>query len=54
MNGFDRPSATKEPRRPWVSPALKNVGTIGDIVHQTGKISGKHDSGPHPNMGNFP
>ena len=32
MNGFDRPSVMKEPRRPWVSPALKIVGTIGDIV----------------------
>jgi len=47
MNGFDRPSVTKEPRRPWVSPALKNVGTIGDIVHQAGKFSGIHDSSIH-------
>jgi hypothetical protein len=33
MKTFDEPSVTKQPRRPWVSPALKNVGTIGDIVH---------------------
>ena len=39
MNDFDSPSVTKEPRRPWVSPALKNVGTIGDIVLQSGKTS---------------
>ena len=32
MNTFDEPSVMKERRRPWVSPALKNVGTIGDIV----------------------
>jgi hypothetical protein len=38
MNTFDKPSVTKEPRRPWVSPALKNVGTIGDIVGD-GKMS---------------
>ena len=37
MNAFDRPSLTKEPRRPWVSPALKNVGTIGDIVQQAAR-----------------
>jgi hypothetical protein len=39
MNDFDRPSAMKEPRRPWVSPALKIVGTIGDIVADNDKIS---------------
>jgi len=44
MNIFDRPSVKKEERRAWVSPALKNVGTIGDIVHQEGKHSGIHDT----------
>jgi hypothetical protein len=32
MNTFDKTRVTKEPRRPWVSPVLKIVGTIGDIV----------------------
>jgi hypothetical protein len=47
MNDFDSPSVTKEPRRPWVSPALKNVGTVGDIVLQSGKHSmGSDHSNP--------
>lgn len=40
MNTFDEPSVMKEPRRPWVSPALKNVGTIGDIVQTKISIGG--------------
>jgi hypothetical protein len=39
MNTFDKPSVTKEPRRPWVSPALKNIGSIGDIVRGDDKKS---------------
>jgi hypothetical protein len=42
MSTFDKPSVTKEPRRPWVSPALKSVGTIGDIVGDN-KMSGSPD-----------
>jgi hypothetical protein len=46
MNIFDRPSVKKEERRAWVSPALKNVGTIGDIVADR-KMSPGYDGGRH-------
>jgi hypothetical protein len=40
MSTFNRPNLPTEPRRPWVSPALKVVGTIADIVQiSSGKLS---------------
>jgi hypothetical protein len=45
MNTIDEPSVKKEERRAWVSPALKNVGTIGDIVGDE-KMSHVGDPGP--------
>lgn len=40
MSTFDRPNLPTEPRRPWVSPVLKVVGTIADILQGGGgKIS---------------
>ena len=50
MNTFDEPSVIKEPRRPRVSPALKNVGTIGDIVADR-KMSPGYDGGRHEREG---
>jgi hypothetical protein len=40
MSSFNRPNPPTDPRRPWVPPALKLVGTIADIVQiSTGKLS---------------
>ena len=42
MSPFNRPNPPTEPRRPWVSPVLKVVGTIADVVQGMGtaKFSG--------------
>jgi hypothetical protein len=41
MSPFNRPNPPTEPCRPWVSPVLKVVGTIADIVQMgSGKFSG--------------
>jgi hypothetical protein len=42
MSPFNRPNPPTEPRRPWVSPVLKVVGTIADVVQGggTAKFSG--------------
>ena len=36
MSTFNRPNLPTEPRRPWVSPALKLVGTIADVLQGGG------------------
>jgi hypothetical protein len=46
MSPFNRPNPATEPRRPWVSPVLKMVGTIADILQcGGGKGSVVTDSG---------
>jgi hypothetical protein len=40
MSPFSRPNPPTEPRRPWVSPVLKVVGTIAEVVQAgVGKLS---------------
>jgi hypothetical protein len=40
MSPFNRPNPPTEPPRPWVSPVLKAVGTIADVVRAgVGKFS---------------
>lgn len=37
MSTFDRPNhPTELPRRPWVAPALKLIGTIADVLQGGG------------------
>lgn len=36
MSPFNRPNPPTEPRRPWVSPVLKVVGTIADVLQGGG------------------
>ena len=36
MSTFNRPNPPTEPRRPWVSPVLKVVGTIADVLQGGG------------------
>ena len=36
MGPFNRPNPPTEPRRPWVSPVLKVVGTIADVLQAGG------------------
>jgi hypothetical protein len=36
MSTFTRPNLPTEPRRPWVAPALKLVGTIADVLQGGG------------------
>jgi hypothetical protein len=39
MSPFNRPNPPTEPRRPWVPPALKVVGTIADVLEGGAKLS---------------
>jgi hypothetical protein len=36
MSAFNRPNLPTEPRRPWVAPTLKLVGTIADVLQGGG------------------
>jgi hypothetical protein len=56
MSTFNRPNLPTEPRRPWVPPVLKAVGTIADVLQGgMGKLSatpsetgdGKKADAPH-------
>jgi hypothetical protein len=36
MNMLDKPAPATRDRRPWEPPALKTVGTIGEVLQQGG------------------